>query len=325
MASQSDDRETSGGDTPLPEAVNPIGGDEIAKQRVAIEWARLKTEQQKVDNDYKLRSRELDGRGWRDLFTNPFSLAVVGGFITLMTTIITSHLTASSNASAAKESLQADLIKKFSESSEIEIVRENLRFLVDAGLLPSYEDKIKAYLKANPNAAPQAGNASTTLLDLTYFKAGLVVDTDGPCGPLCSKDPTHSDETSLKQPDGTSLDPTKIPYIVLPAGKTKDNHIALGDFAAVYNTSAKKLAFAIFADFGPATKLGEGSIALAEALGLPSNWGHVTPDGIVYVVFPNSHTDNNAITPELIAAEGKKQFERWGGDKELQRRLQSPG
>ena len=40
-----------------------------------------------------------------------------------------------------------------------ETVRENLRFLVDAGLLPDYAKNIKSYLSANPETAPQVGTA----------------------------------------------------------------------------------------------------------------------------------------------------------------------
>lgn len=56
---------------------------------------------------------------------------------------------------AAQQSLQADLIKKFVEGPSILTVRENLKFLVEAGLLPEYSDRIQRYLNSNPTAAPQ--------------------------------------------------------------------------------------------------------------------------------------------------------------------------
>jgi hypothetical protein len=57
---------------------------------------------------------------------------------------------------SAKQALQAELIKKFVESPKTETVRENLRFLVDAGLLPDYASNITTYLK-NTTAAPTVG------------------------------------------------------------------------------------------------------------------------------------------------------------------------
>jgi hypothetical protein len=87
----------------------------------------------------------------------------------LLTTIVTNFYTARANREAdaaraqlahqsAQETLQADLIKKFVESPSKDTVRENLRFLVDAGLLPTYADSIKKYLAANPGVAPQLGD-----------------------------------------------------------------------------------------------------------------------------------------------------------------------
>ena len=93
----------------------------------------------------------------------------MGGVITLVTAVVTSYFNASETRRAeaakallaeqsAKETLQADLIKKFVEGPRTETVRENLRFLVDAGLIPSYADSIRRYLASNPGVAPQVGS-----------------------------------------------------------------------------------------------------------------------------------------------------------------------
>jgi hypothetical protein len=100
-----------------------------------------------------------------------------------MTSIVTSFLTASSNLEAeqsraslarqgAQQALQTDLIKKFVEGPRPEIVRENLRFLADTGLIPDYAASIQKYLAANPNAAPQVGNR------LDFSPAGEAVSAD---------------------------------------------------------------------------------------------------------------------------------------------------
>lgn len=72
----------------------------------------------------------------------------------------------------SQQALQADLIKKFVEGPRPEIVRENLRFLADTGLIPDYAASIQHYLAANPNAAPQVGS------QLEFSPAGEAVSAD---------------------------------------------------------------------------------------------------------------------------------------------------
>jgi hypothetical protein len=161
------------------------GDRDIEKQKLALDWERLRFDRKKAAIEYRLKRDELAGargKGWKELLGNPLTLAIVGGFITVMSTIVSNHLNTSANvaleqtkaelaskaetakaelaAQAANQTLQADLIKKFVESPKTETVRENLRFLVDAGLLPDYQSKISAYLKNNPDAAPQVGSIS---------------------------------------------------------------------------------------------------------------------------------------------------------------------
>jgi Trypsin len=164
------------------EVSNESGDRETEKERLALDWARLRFDRKKAAIEFRLRRQELArtrDKGWKELLANPFTLAIVGGFITVMSTIISNHFTASANvelertkaelaakaetakaeqgAHAAKQTLQAELIKKFVESPKTQTVRENLKFLIDAGLLPDYAERISAYLKNNPDAAPQVG------------------------------------------------------------------------------------------------------------------------------------------------------------------------
>lgn len=119
-----------------------------------------------------------------------------------------------------------------------------------------------------------------------YFRAGMAIDADG--SPRARQiDPHGQTQTSLRYRDGRSVDAEQVPYFVLPGGKYKHLGIQLGDIAAVrYNG---KVAFAVFADVGPRHKLGEGSIALAQELGIPANprTGGVR-GGVEYLVFPGS-------------------------------------
>lgn len=107
------------------------------------------------------------------------------------------------------------------------------------------------------------------------------------------------------------VDSSKIPYIVLPG-----NHSAgakLGDFAVVFNHKNGKIANAIYADIGPSNKIGEGSIALAEALDIPSSpkTGGVDED-VMYIVFPCSGNGKPRSLNE-INNEATKHFKDWGG------------
>jgi len=185
----------------------------MEKTPPGVEWARLRLDRQKTAIEFMLKRKELaaqSSKAWKEFLTNPLSLAIVGGFVSLMATIVTNHLSVSEtlavedkkaqlnsqadiaranlsaaaedkkaqlNSTATQEALQADLIKKFVEGPDRDTVRENLRFLVDAGFLPTYEKAIRAYLAANPNAAPRLGaSAGTSSLPATG-PAGLINET----------------------------------------------------------------------------------------------------------------------------------------------------
>ena len=130
--------------------------------------------------------------------------------------------------------------------------------------------------------------------------------------------------TSLEDTEKEVTDPSRyvnaevIPYIVLPQKVKQAGGAALGDFAVVLNRANGKLAFAQFADEGPAGKLGEGSIALAKLLDIdasPKNGG--APENIVYLLFPGSGNGKKRSLEE-INAEGEKLLTNWGGKQLLE-------
>jgi hypothetical protein len=144
-----------------------------ATGQLALEWEKLRFEQRKYALEVRSRRRELEKDKNRSVLNamigNPLTLAIVGGFVTLLTTIVSNYFTARESRQSevlrarladnnARETLQADLIKKFVESPTTEVVRQNLRFLVDAGLIPTYADNIRKYLDANPGIAPRVGS-----------------------------------------------------------------------------------------------------------------------------------------------------------------------
>jgi hypothetical protein len=156
---------------------------------------------------------------------------------------------------------------------------------------------------------------------------GVVTDSHG--NPVVQKagDPAPGffvSPTSLENPQRRREDPRRyvdastIPYVVLP-GLVRDRGGArLGDFATVRNRRNGKVSHAIYADGGPRGKIGEGSIALAKALGIPSSpkTGGTDSD-IVYVVFAGSG-NGRPRTPQTIETKGRQLLQAWGGLARLQ-------
>jgi Fungal chitosanase of glycosyl hydrolase group 75 len=151
----------------------------------------------------------------------------------------------------------------------------------------------------------------------------LVTDNGQPSGqPLIqtNDDPApgfYISTTSLEDPNCDRMDPHRyvnaeaVNFIVLPGRLGLG--AKLGDFAVVIRPETGACAYAVYADVGPATKIGEGSIALANALGIPSSpKTGGTGNGIVYIVFPGSKTDW-PLSQSEIDQQGAQLFSNWGG------------
>jgi hypothetical protein len=106
------------------------------------------------------------------------------------------------------------------------------------------------------------------------------------------------------------IDASTIPFVVLPFGLGMG--LKLGDLCFVYNKGTGKSALAIYADAGPRDQIGEGSIALAVALNVPSSprTGGVS-GGITYVVFPGS--GNGYQEMGVWSVQADRVFRDWGG------------
>jgi len=147
---------------------------------------------------------------------------------------------------------------------------------------------------------------------------GIITDRDG--DPLIQqeRDPFpgyYISCTSLSDKTKTFTDPTryvdasKIPYVVLPQGIADRGGARLGDFAVVVNLRNGKSSFAIYADIGT---LGEGSVALANALGIQSDARHGgESDGILYLVFPGSGNRRPRTTGEIHSEGEKLLMDQW--------------
>jgi hypothetical protein len=107
------------------------------------------------------------------------------------------------------------------------------------------------------------------------------------------------------------VDASRIPFIVLPGGMARQLGARPGDFAAVFNERNGKFSYAIFGDVGPYDRIGEGSVALAENLGIRSdarNGG--ARRGILYLVFPGSGNGRPRAIEE-INTEAQKRVQEW--------------
>jgi hypothetical protein len=179
------------------------------------------------------------------------------------------------------------------------------------------------------DGAPDAYNADDTGLDALANAGapahwnGIVTDRNG--NPLIQRDNDPSpgyyisctslyDETKKFTDPTTYVNASKIPYVVLPQDVADRGGARLGDFAVVMNLRNGKSSFAIFADIGT---LGEGSVALAEALAVSPDARHGgQSDGILYLLFPASGNLRPRTISE-IQSEGEKLLDHWGGLKRL--------
>jgi hypothetical protein len=126
-----------------------------------------------------------------------------------------------------------------------------------------------------------------------------------------------SDRTKAANDPSRYVDASRIPYIVLPEGIETRTGAHPGDFAVVFNLQNGKSSAAIYADTGPADRIGEGSVALAERLSLwPDARSGGTTRGIVYLVFPGSG-NGNPRPMEEISIEAERLFQRWGGYEQM--------
>jgi Fungal chitosanase of glycosyl hydrolase group 75 len=183
----------------------------------------------------------------------------------------------------------------------------------------------EAGMTIDADGAPNAYNAENTGLDdlanagdSTHWD-GLVANGEGvpliqgPDDPFpgyyvsCT---ALTDRTKSQSDPARYVDASKIPYIVLPGSLARDAGARLGDFAMVTNTRNGKSSYAIFADIGT---LGEGSIALADNLGIWSNAREGgTRGGIIFEVFPGSG-NGQPRTVEEINTETAKLVQDAGG------------
>jgi Fungal chitosanase of glycosyl hydrolase group 75 len=107
----------------------------------------------------------------------------------------------------------------------------------------------------------------------------------------------------------------EIPFFVLPGGG-HTNGASLGDVGLVYRKKTEDNCYAIYADTGPSSKIGEGSMRLASALKLnndPKKGGAPESEsrGFAYLVFPK--TVGKWVPPDVWFDVANTSMHAWGG------------
>jgi hypothetical protein len=136
-----------------------------------------------------------------------------------------------------------------------------------------------------------------------YWVADQDIDCDGKMSSVCPGTPPNQDccwqpQTSFGvdadghvDPNGdktNSFSSAVDQYVVIP----QDNTSGIEPGTVVAVVYGDKVTFAVFADTGPTTLIGEGSVALANALGYPSSPANGGADGntVTYIAFTGAGT-----------------------------------
>jgi hypothetical protein len=134
-----------------------------------------------------------------------------------------------------------------------------------------------------------------------YYIADVDVDCDGPNGNP-DGDPYWQSGTTL-QLNGHSLDSYKVKGIVLPPGVIRAaKGIVLGCAARITNQATGQQSAAVVYDVGPTRKLGECSVAAANAIGIsgnPNTGGADSYDAVLYEFWPGIPAVVDGVTYQL--------------------------
>lgn len=136
--------------------------------------------------------------------------------------------------------------------------------------------------------------------------------------------------TALKQPGQNArtpqaqLDSNTVPFAVIPGPWQRNGEPGpkLGDFGVAYRRSTGKFAYFVIGDTGPRNKLGEGSVALHQALGndpFVLRFGKrraykgIGGRDVVYLLFPNSARRRERIDADFVERVASPLLEGFGG------------
>ncbi len=134
-----------------------------------------------------------------------------------------------------------------------------------------------------------------------WMTADADVDSDGR-NPNYDNDPYYQNDTTLHN-KGEALDAYQENYMVLPkAAILGVKGIVMGCQSRVHYLKTGRIADGVVGDQGPSFKVGELSVAYAEALAMPANPNTGGEDNFSFVVyewFPGRPATVNGITYHL--------------------------
>lgn len=164
---------------------------------------------------------------------------------------------------------------------------------------------------------PQNGRYRPCIQQSGPFRGFFVAQTSraaDPSRPVC--DPAHW------------ISSTQIPYITLPGSRLARHGVQVGDLALVHRRvgGTDRLVAAVAADTGNANELGEGSLALHQALGNPAPPSGLPGNiagGVTTFVFPGRRAAQ-PITAASIEAERQALLTALGGEAALLACLRAP-
>jgi hypothetical protein len=156
-------------------------------------------------------------------------------------------------------------------------------------------------------ATDEGGAATVPVCKLNgavFWKADMDIDCDGKQTSTCNSntDPWYQSQTSF----GGALDAAVLPYVVIPLPSSKFDYTKQGisggqSVAVIYGN---KVVYGVFGDEGPSGIIGEASVAMATALGIPSNPKSGGVDaGVTYIVFTGATGVVAPLTSTTAAAD----------------------
>jgi hypothetical protein len=147
----------------------------------------------------------------------------------------------------------------------------------------------------------------------------VVQTADQPCPGFYISQTALVDHTKTLVDPTRYVDSTSVPYVTCTRDM-RSRGVMLGDLAWVLYRQQQY--GALVADVGP--KPGEGSILLAQALGIPSSPKHGgADDGVAFLIFPKTATGWPRDLDE-IQQSARLLFEKWGGVDKLESLLTAP-
>lgn len=207
------------------------------------------------------------------------------------------------------------VLAKIGYSNIFTLTEDNSAWFYESGMQIDADGAYKAYNQNNKLGLDWLANAGHpgNWWALVTDKDGnpVVQGPDDPAPGYYISTTSLEDASKSKDDPRRYVDSSSIPFVVLPSRKTFG--AKLGDLCMVYNIARQKLCGGVYADIGPRDKIGECSIAMADALGINSNpKSGGTGNGIVYVVFPGSGV-GWPLSNDDIQQNAARVFDKWGG------------